>query len=137
MIATSIGRCQKQDGRKGKWGLFLKPQPPHTRQKYEHLAPKLPHLPCFGAFGAPNCRICLVLEHLGSYIVQTFVHIFALYVGGGRGQQRISEEGQQSVKTWAAPKASHLPFPRFAVRIFRVFRAFVRQTFLRPLVSCG
>ena len=31
----------------------------------------------------PNCRICLVLKHLGSYFVQMFVHMFALYVGGG------------------------------------------------------
>ena len=31
----------------------------------------------------PNCRICLVLKHLGSYFVHMFVHIFALYVGGG------------------------------------------------------
>ena len=31
----------------------------------------------------PNCRICLVLKRLGSYFVQMFVHIFALYVGGG------------------------------------------------------
>ena len=38
----------------------------------------------------PNCQICLVLKHLGSYFVQMFVHIFALYVGGG-GHQRISE----------------------------------------------
>ena len=28
----------------------------------------------------PNCRISLVLKHLGSYFVQMFVHIFALYV---------------------------------------------------------
>ena len=34
-------------------------------------------------------RICLVLKHLGSYVVQTFVHIFALY--GGVGVKRISE----------------------------------------------
>ena len=32
---------------------------------------------------APNCRICLVLKHLGSYFVQMFFHIFALYVGVG------------------------------------------------------
>ena len=32
------------------WGFFLRPQPPHTRQKYEHMAPKLPNLPCFEAF---------------------------------------------------------------------------------------
>ena len=28
-----------------------------------------------------NCRVCLVLKHLGPYFVQMFVHIFALYVG--------------------------------------------------------
>ena len=53
------------------WGFFLQPQPPHTRQKYEQKR------------GPQNCRICLVLKHLGSYFVQMFVHIFALYVGAG------------------------------------------------------
>ena len=54
------------------WGFFLKPQPPHTRQKYEQkYGPKL--------------------RNLESYFVKMFVHIFALYVGGG-GHQCISDK---------------------------------------------
>ena len=30
-----------------------------------------------------NCRVCLVLKHLGPYCVRIFVNMFALYVGGG------------------------------------------------------
>ena len=52
---------------------------PHIQGKNmnKNLAPKLPNLPCFEAFGA-------------IFFVQMFVHTFALYVGGG-GHQRISE----------------------------------------------
>ena len=39
---------------------------------------------------ATNCRVCLVLKHVGSYLVQIFVHMSALHVGGG-GHSRSSE----------------------------------------------
>ena len=43
---------------------------------------------------------------------------------------------------WGSPKASHIKashphFPRFRVRIFRVFRVFVLRSLLRPLFSWG
>ena len=44
-------------------GIILKPQPPHLRQKHEQR------------YSPQNCRICLVLKHLGSYFVQIFVQI--------------------------------------------------------------
>ena len=65
-------------------GILFEPQPPHTRQKYEQK------------IWPPNCRICLVLKHWGSYFVQMFVHVFALYVGGG-GKFRKSGNGQVSL----------------------------------------
>ena len=41
------------------WGFFLKPQPPHTRQNMnKKMAPKLPNLPCFEAFGVIFCPDC-------------------------------------------------------------------------------
>ena len=46
----------------------------------KNMAPRLPNLPCFEAFGVIFC-------------VQIFVHIFALYAGGG-GHWRISEKSR-------------------------------------------
>ena len=52
------------------WGFFLKPQPPTCKAKiWTNIWPL-------------NCQICLALKDLGSYFVQIFVHVFALYVGG-------------------------------------------------------
>ena len=64
------------------WGINLQPQPPHSnaRQKYEQR------------YGRKTVdRVCLVLKHFGPYVVRIFVHIFALYVGGG-GHSHVSEE---------------------------------------------
>ena len=36
------------------------------------------------------CRVCLVLEHFWSNFVQTFVHVFVLYVERG-GHSRVSD----------------------------------------------
>ena len=44
------------------WGFFLKPQPPHTRQKY----------------------VCLALKHLGSYFVQILFIFLPCMWGRGR-----------------------------------------------------
>ena len=46
---------------------------PNARQKYEQR------------FGRETVE-CLVLKHLGPYFVHIFVHIFALFVGGGGGE---------------------------------------------------
>ena len=52
-------------------GVILKPQPPHARQKYEQ------------SYGSPKCQVCLVLKHLGSYLVQIFCSYFCLVWWGG------------------------------------------------------
>ena len=49
-------------------GIVFATPTPKTMNK--NMAPRLPNLPCFEAFGG----------HI-SYFVQMFVHIFALYVG--------------------------------------------------------
>ena len=46
--------------------------------------------------GPQNCRGCPVSKHFGPYFDQTFVHIFALYVGGG-GHSRVSDSSPFSV----------------------------------------
>ena len=55
------------------------PPPPHIHGKYmnKHIWPQ-------------NCQVCLVLKHFGSYFVLIFVHIFAVYMGGG-GHSRVSD----------------------------------------------
>ena len=68
------GKARKRSGwftnHPNHWGFFLKPQPPHTRQKYEQkYGPQTAEFTFFEAFGVIFCPgVC-------SY--------FALYVGAG------------------------------------------------------
>ena len=77
------------------------------------MAPKLPNVPCFAAFGVIFCPdVC-------SY--------FCPVCGGAGVHWRISELfGDEK---WGSLKASHIKashphLPRFRVRVFRIFRVF-------------
>ena len=69
-----------------------------------------------------------VLKHLGSYFVQSFVHIFALYVGGG-GHWRISDKRTSKRIVNPAKNANKLP-PNL-----QISRVLNKWTF--PLSSSG
>ena len=71
-----------------------------------------------------NCRVCLVLKHFESYFVQMFVHISALYVGGG-AHSHISESTHipdfqlqwpfKLSELFCAVVSEHAEFPMFSL----------------------
>ena len=77
-----------------RWGVILKPQPPHTRQKYEQtMAAKLSSLPCFEAFGV--------------IFSPDFCSCFCLVCGGGGSLARSKVESRKIDSEWTIRITSH------------------------------
>ena len=66
-----------ESGCENNWGIILQPQPHIQGRNTTKIWPQ-------------NCRVCLVLKHLGPYFARIFAHSFALYAGG-RGHLCVSE----------------------------------------------
>ena len=69
--------------------IVVKPQPPHTRQKYEQKN------------GPKTVEFALFWSIWGSCFVQIFVHVSALYVGGGGSLAHFWERGAEIVTVTA------------------------------------